>query len=133
MILKCGGSIVANQSACWGSSPGFESWVSPKVYCIQYISDRRDNIPLRLPNMCLTQPLPPLALSDSQVVGVVYSMYTADRAGRGWVRHVWKTQRDAVRSITNIHIHILWYHLTSCRPRISPLIYLMIISYIPDN
>ena len=51
-----------------------------------YISDRTHSTPQRLPNMCLTQPLP--ALSDSQVVGVVYSMYTTDRAGRGWVKHM---------------------------------------------
>ena len=35
-----------------------------------YISDRTHSTPARFPNMCLIQPLP--ALSDSQVVGVVY-------------------------------------------------------------
>ena len=47
---------------------------------IMYISDKTHIMPQRLPNMCLTQPLP--ALSDSQVVGVVYSTFTTNRAGR---------------------------------------------------
>ena len=39
-----------------------------RVYQRIYISDRTHSIPLRLPNMCLTQPLPALS--------VVYIEYT---------------------------------------------------------
>ena len=39
------------------------------------ISERTHSTPQRLPNMCLTQPLPP-ALTDSQVFGVVYMYKT---------------------------------------------------------
>ena len=46
-----------------------------EVYQIIYISDRTHSTPQRLPNMCLTQPLPP-ALTDSQVFGVVYMYKT---------------------------------------------------------
>ena len=68
-----------------------------------YISDRTNSTPQRLPNMCLTQPLP--ALSDSQVVGVVCVLYVYYRQRRKRLSetHVWKMQRDAVRSITNLN------------------------------
>ena len=46
------------------------------------------------------------ALSDSQVVGVVYSMYTTSRMRLGET-HLWKMQRDAVHSITNTYSLVL--------------------------
>ena len=66
-----------------------------------YISDRTHSTPQRLPNMCLTQPLP--APSDSQVVGEVFYVFYRQSRKRLGETHVWKTQRDAVRSITNIY------------------------------
>ena len=57
--------------------------------------------PQRLPNMCLTQPLPP-ALSDSQVVGVEYSIYsstyTTENRKRLGETYVWKP-----RVLTPLH------------------------------
>ena len=71
-----------------------------------YISDRTHSTPQRLPDMCLTQPLP--ALSNSQVVGVVYSMYTTDRAGRGWVKHM-LGRCSGMLCVLSL-IYILWNH-----------------------
>ena len=48
------------------------SRVSAKEYT--YISDRRDSTPLRLPNICLTQPLPALS--------AVYSNYLSELLSR---------------------------------------------------
>ena len=61
--------------------------------------------PQCLPNVCLTQPLP--ALSDSQVVRVVYSMYTTDRAGRGCVRHMFGRRSGMLCVISLIYIYSL--------------------------
>ena len=49
---------------------------------------------------CVSPNLSPPALSDSQVVGVVYYMSTTDRAGgeRLGKTHVWKTLGGAVRA-----------------------------------
>ena len=53
----------------------------------------------------MSHPTSTPALSDSQVVGVVYSTVCILKTERKRLgeTHVWKTQRDAVRSITNIY------------------------------
>ena len=58
--------------------------------------------PQRLPNMCLTQPLPLLCQTVSSWSGVLYIYYRQSRTRLGET-HVWKTQRGAVRSVTNIY------------------------------
>ena len=66
-----------------------------------YFSDRRDSTRHRLTKMWLTQPLPPHALWDEQVV-----QYTADRAGRGWVSLIFG-RRWWVLSLLSLK-YILW-------------------------
>ena len=65
-----------------------------------YISDRTHSIPLHLPNMCITQPLPAMS--------VVYIQYSTplqltdcltEQGERLGETHVWKTQGGAVPSI----------------------------------
>ena len=88
-----------------------------KIPCISYtqriyISDRTHRTPQRLPNMCLTQPLP--APSDSQVVGEVFYVFYRQSRKRLGETHVWKTQRDAVRSIANMY-SLVTPHLFICK------------------
>ena len=47
------------------------------------------------------------ALSDSQVVRMVYSMFTRQSRGRGWVRHMFR-RRSGVLCILSL-IYILWF------------------------
>ena len=81
------------------------------VYQRMYISNRTYNTPQRFPNMCpcnLSQP----ALSDSQVVGVyylVYSMYTTDRAGRGCVGTCLEDAAGCCASVRSITSYLIFF------------------------
>ena len=46
-------------------------------------------------------------LAYGQVVGVVYSMYTTNRAGRGWVRHMFGRCRGMLCVLTLIYVYSL--------------------------
>ena len=82
--------------------------VSSEQRIYRYISDRTHSIPLRLLNMCLTQPLPALS-----VVCIEYTTPTtwlSDRAGRGWVRHLFG-RRSRMLCILSL-IYIIWLEVS---------------------
>ena len=70
------------------------------VYQRIYISDRTHGTPLRLPNMCLTQPLPALSSTPLQLPDCLTELRWNLQSTRNW---------------------FLWHGMSKRRPRFHPL------------